>query len=91
MTIQIKIPTGLRRFVGNISEFNVEAETVNDALFELAKEHPGFARKTMSEDGKLKSFVRVFVNTKAVRAQDFEQAKLNNGDQIALMTAIAGG
>ena len=91
MAINIKIPTGLRRFVDNNSEFNVEAATVGDALFAIGKQHPGFARKTMNDDGKLKSFVRVFVNAKAIRPQEFDQAHLNNGDEIALMTAIAGG
>ena len=91
MTILIKIPTGLRRFAENTSSLSVEADTVSDALLVLAASYPNLANKAMSKDGQLKSFVRVFVNTQAIAVKDFEQVKLTKGDEIALMTAIAGG
>ncbi len=91
MTITIKIPTGLRRFVDHQSSMQVNATTLNQAIATLADNFPAFRQKAYSTDGQLRQFVRVFVNAQAVNLHVEPAFLLKDGDQITLMTAIAGG
>jgi len=91
MSVTIQIPTPLRRFTANKEEVAVSAKTVGDALANLVEQHPSVGRHLYGEDGKLRSFVNIFLNDEDVRFLDREATALEAGDTLTIIPSIAGG
>ena len=68
MAVTILIPTVLRQHAGNQSAVSVEGKTAGEALKNLAAEHPGLKTHIFADNGKVRSFVNVFVNEEIGRA-----------------------
>lgn len=92
MAVEIAIPTALRSFVGGQARIAVEARTVGEALSVLTTEHPKLAANLRDKDGKLRSFVNVYLNDEDIRhVPGGEAAVLKAGDQLIIVPSIAGG
>jgi len=88
---QIQIPSPLRQYTQKQATVNVPAKTVGDALTGLVSEHPELKRHLYTEDGKLRSFVNVYVNDEDMRYLEKEATALKDGDTISIVPSIAGG
>ena len=91
MTVNVHIPAPLRALAGGEAQVRVEAETVSGVVDELQARYQGFRERLLDDRGRLKSYVRVFVNHDDVRALEGEATRLRDGDEIAIVPAIAGG
>lgn len=91
MSIEIRLPTALRAFADKQENIFVEANNVGDALEKLFTTHPRLRQQLMSPEGKLRSFVNVYVNEDDVRDQQDMATVIKNGDTIIVVPAIAGG
>ncbi len=89
--VTVKVPTPLRAFTGGRSEVSVEGATVGGLVRELTTEHPGLKRHLYTPDGKLRSFVTVYLNDEDVRYLAREATPVKDGDVVSLVPAIAGG
>ncbi|MGA8425782.1 MAG: MoaD/ThiS family protein, partial [Thermoplasmata archaeon] len=89
--IQIRIPTPLRSFTAGLAQISVEGGTVGDGIRHLVVAHPGLERHLFTPDGKLRSFVTVYLNEEDVRYLERDATPLNDGDTISIVPAIAGG
>ncbi|MDR2172280.1 MAG: MoaD/ThiS family protein [Planctomycetaceae bacterium] len=90
-SITIQLPTALRTFTDGLSEVKVNAATVEEALVKLTELYIDLKRHLFDEDGKLRSFVNVFLNDENIRTGDGVVTKIKSGDTIMLIPAIAGG
>ena len=88
---KILIPTPLRQYAGNRSEVDLEGSTVGELLDALSKEHDGLRRHLYSDQGKLRSFVNVYVNDEDIRHLDKEATRVAGGDTVSIVPSIAGG
>lgn len=61
------------------------------ALSDLVTQHPELRRHLYTEDGKLRSFVNVYVNDEDVRYLQKEATAVKDGDTISIVPSIAGG
>jgi adenylyltransferase/sulfurtransferase len=91
MSIQVKIPTPLRRYAGQRAAVPLEGETVGELLDALFAECPDLEPHLRGADGEIRNFVNIFVNGEDVRHQAGTETKLSAGDQVAIVPAIAGG
>jgi cystathionine gamma-synthase len=91
MSVKIKIPTPLRRFTEQKDTVELAAPTVSAALEELFARCPPLREQVLAADGRVRSFVNVFVNGEDVRFLDGLGTSLGEDDTIALIPAIAGG
>ena len=91
MNIEIKLPTALRAFADKQEKISVNGDSVGDALEKLFTTHPRLRQQLMSPEGKLRSFVNVYVNEDDVRDQQDMATVIKNGDTIIVVPAIAGG
>ena len=91
MSVTIQIPTPLRRFTGEQGEVQVEGATVGEALRDLVRRHPPLQRHLYTDDGKLRSFVNVFLNDEDVRHLEQEGTPVAEGDTLSIIPSIAGG
>jgi sulfur-carrier protein adenylyltransferase/sulfurtransferase len=88
---KILIPTALRQFTGQQDSVEVAGATVADALAQLTAEYPNIKKNLFNEQGKLRSFVNVYVNDEDIRYLDKDATKLEGNATIAIVPSIAGG
>jgi adenylyltransferase/sulfurtransferase len=91
MSHQVLIPTPLRPYTDNQNAVEVEARTVGEALTELTSRYAGLRRHLYSEDGKLRSFVNVYLNDDDIRYLEREATVLQPSDVISIVPSVAGG
>jgi adenylyltransferase/sulfurtransferase len=89
--VTVKVPTPLRPFTGGHAEVAVEGSTVGGLVRELATEHPGLQRHLFTPDGKIRSFVTVYLNDEDVRYLQKDATPVKEGDIVSIVPAIAGG
>ena len=70
---------------------DVPGKTVGEALAGLVSQHPDLKRHLYTEDGKLRTFVNVYVNDEDMRYLQKEATVLKDGDTISIVPSIAGG
>ena len=88
---KIQIPTPLRQYAGKQATIEVTAGTVAEALSGLVAKHPELRRHLYTEDGKLRSFVNVYLNDEDVRYLQKEATAVKDSDTISIVPSIAGG
>jgi molybdopterin converting factor small subunit len=91
MAVKVIIPTPLRAYAGKQESVEVEASTVGQALGALTTKHVDLKKHLFSDDGKLRSFVNVYVNDEDIRYLQKDQTAVKPGDTISIVPSIAGG
>jgi len=91
MPVRVIIPTPLRPFAGKRDHVEVAAQTVGEALASLISQHGELRRHLYQDDGRLRSFVNVYVNDEDIRYLQKESTPLHEGDTISIVPSIAGG
>jgi len=91
MGIRVRIPTPLRRLTGGQSVVEVSGDNIKDLINNLNEGYPGFAE--IIYDGKLslRSSIKIFVNEEDIRFLRNLDTLIKDGDEIAIVPAIAGG
>jgi MoaD family protein len=91
MAVKVVIPTPLRAYTGKQESVEVEGATVGQALGALTAKHADLKKHLYTDDGKLRSFVNVYVNDEDIRYLQKDQTALKAGDTISIVPSIAGG
>jgi molybdopterin converting factor small subunit len=91
MPVTVIIPTPLRQYAGKKDSIEIEARTVAEALSALTSEYTDLRRHLFNDDGKLRSFVNVYLNDEDIRFLQKEQTPVNPHDTISIVPSIAGG
>ena len=91
MSVTVKIPTQLRSVTGGDAETSVEeAGTVGEVLDGLYERYEGL-RERIAEDGDLRRFVNVYVAGEDIRFLDGLDTAVDDGDEVTILPAVAGG
>ena len=90
MAVSVKIPAQLRAVTGGESELEVEGSTVGEALDAVFAQHEDL-RERITEDGGLRRFVNVYVSGEDIRFRDGLETEVNDGDEVTILPAVAGG
>jgi molybdopterin synthase sulfur carrier subunit len=90
MPVSVKIPTQLRQATEGESEAQVDGSTVGEVLDALYERY-GELRSRIAEDGGLRRFVNVYVDGEDIRFLDGLDTSVEDGDQITILPAVAGG
>jgi molybdopterin converting factor small subunit len=91
MAVKVVIPTPLRVYAGKQESVEVEAATVAQALAALTTQFADLKRHLFAEDGKLRSFVNVYLNDEDIRYLQRGETSVKAGDTISIVPSIAGG
>jgi MoaD family protein len=90
MAISVKIPTQLRAATDGESTAEVEGATVGEVLDALYERY-GELRSRIAEEGGLRRFVNVYVAGEDIRFLDGLETPVNDGDEVTILPAVAGG
>ncbi|WP_020525428.1 MoaD/ThiS family protein [Catelliglobosispora koreensis] len=91
MAIDVRIPTILRSYTGGSKAVSGTGDTLADLLTNLDGAHPGLRGRLVTPEGGLHRFVNIYVNDEDVRFLGSLEAKLNDGDTVTILPAVAGG
>ena len=91
MAVTVLIPTTLRLFTNQRSEIELEGETVGQVIQALSDEYPETKKALYDEEGQLRSFINIFVNSDNIKNLKGYDTPVKDGDEIMLIPAIAGG
>ena len=90
-TIQVLIPTPLRRYTGGESKVAGSGQSVSEVLVDLNARFPGLIDRVCEPDGEIRRFVNVFVNGENVRNLQGAATTVKGGDEVGIIPAMAGG
>jgi sulfur-carrier protein adenylyltransferase/sulfurtransferase len=91
MTITVSIPTPLRGFTGGRDTLELPGDTVGQVLDGLLAAHAGLRRHLIQEDGRLRSFVNLYLNETDIRHLSSTATPVRSGDVLTIVPSIAGG
>ncbi|MBI4823407.1 MAG: MoaD/ThiS family protein [Nitrospirae bacterium] len=90
MAVKVKIPTPLQRLTGGLEEVEGKAGTIIGLIADLDGRFPGIGER-ISEEGKVRRFVNIYVNEEDIRFLQAENTTVKDGDEVSIVPAIAGG
>ena len=91
MTVDVRLPTVLRAAAGGQATISAEGATVGEVFDDLVRQHPGLKAQLLTDDGGLHRHLNIFLNDDDIRYLGKLDAKVNEGDTLTLMPAVAGG
>lgn len=91
MAVKVIIPTPLRQYTERQDTIELNAGTVAEALSGLTSKYEGLRKHLFNEDGKLRSFVNIYLNDEDIRYLKKDQTPLNDNDVLSIVPSIAGG
>ena len=91
MPVNVRIPTPLRAVTKGNAEVQAKGDTVDDLIVDLESQFPCLRERLVDETGELRRFVNIYVNQEDIRFMQNRQTPLTDGDEVAIVPAIAGG
>jgi len=91
MAIQVLIPTPLQKFTNDEASVSLEASSIDALLQALEGRYPGIQARLCDENGKLRRFLNLYVNSEDIRFLDNQATVLSDGDEVSIVPAVAGG
>ena len=91
MANKILIPTPLRVYAGKQDVVEAEGQTVGELLEHLTTQYTELRNHLYNDEGRLRSFVNVYVNDDDIRYLDKEATPVKDGDTVSIVPSVAGG
>lgn len=92
MAVKVLIPTPLQKFTNNEATVEIgDGNTIVGLLDSLETKFPGIKARLCDDSGELRRFVNFYVNSEDIRFLDGKETALNDGDEVSIVPAVAGG
>jgi MoaD family protein len=88
---KVLIPTPLRQYADKKDTVDLSGATVGEVLSALTTQFGDLRKHLFNDEGKLRSFVNVYVNDEDIRYLDKEKTAIKDGDTVSIVPSIAGG
>lgn len=85
------IPTPLRKFTNNTAKLTIGAATIGEVVNELTLNFPDLKKHLLDDEGKIRSFINIFVGDDDIRNLQQEGTMVKEDSVISVVPAIAGG
>ena len=90
--MNIHIPTPLRSYTGGLETVSIPGTTVSLVFQQLTIKYPDLKQHLFTPEGKLRSFVNVYLNDDDIRYLDGkEETAVKESDELTIIPSIAGG
>lgn len=91
MAIKVLIPTALQKFTNEKATIECSATSVAELLDSMESNCPGIKARLCDEQGKPRRFLNFYVNSEDIRFLEGVGTVLNDGDEVSIVPAVAGG
>ena len=90
MSVRVQIPTPMRQHTEGKATVEVAGATVKAVLDDLAAKYPG-VQPRLFLNGQVRQFVNLYLNDEDIRYLDNLNTPVKDGDEVAIIPAVAGG
>jgi MoaD family protein len=90
MSVRIQIPTPMRQHTEGKATVEAGGATVQAVLDDLGRKFPGITSRIF-DNGQVRRFVNVYLNDEDIRYLDSLATAVKDGDELAIIPAVAGG
>jgi MoaD family protein len=90
MAIKVQIPTPMRQHTEGKTVVEVTGTTVKAVLDDLGTRFPGITQRIFA-NGQVRQFVNIYLNNEDIRYLDNLATPVKDGDDLAIIPAVAGG
>lgn len=91
MAVTVYIPTPFRKLAGNQTYLKAEGATVGEVLDAIGVEYPGLRHMIYNDADEIPGHINIYVNNTEVHTLQGKQTPVKDGDEMAVIPAIAGG
>jgi molybdopterin synthase sulfur carrier subunit len=91
MSIRVRIPTVLQKLTQNRIEVEGDGRHVRELIENLEKNFPGIKERICDDTGRLRRFINIYVNEEDIRFLQMDMTPLEQGDEVSIIPAVAGG
>ncbi len=91
MAIKVRVPAPMQKLTQDKREVEIGGATVAELIANLETQYPGVRNMVCDDGGKVRRFLNVYVNDKDIRFLSAENTAVKDGDEVAIIPAIAGG
>ena len=91
MPVQVRLPTVLRKSAGGQASVQANGSTLGEVFEDLVRQFPLLAGQVVNDDGTMHKFVNVYKNDDDIRYLDQLDTKVESGDVLSVIPAVAGG
>ena len=88
---KILIPTPLRQYAEKRDSVELQGSTVGEVLNALTSQYGDLRRHLFNDEGKLRSFVNVYLNDEDIRYLSKDATPVKETDTLSIVPSIAGG
>jgi len=90
--VDVRVPAPLRVHTQGEKVVQGAGSTVGELLADLDRRYPGIRTGLFDpSSGELRRFVNVYVNDEDIRYLDRLNTSVADGDEVAILPAVAGG
>ncbi len=90
MSIKIHIHVTHRQHTNGQKTIKVEGTSVGEALNNFVGLYPGIKKELFDKKGKLRHYIEIYLNKASAYPGELEK-KVKDGDEIQIITFLAGG
>ncbi|MCS5612012.1 MAG: MoaD/ThiS family protein [Candidatus Poribacteria bacterium] len=91
MSVIVRIPTPLRKLTQNKPEVEVSGKNIESLIDNLEANYPGIKERIYDEANNIRRFVNIYLNDEDIRFLEGKSTAVNDGDEVSIIPAIAGG
>lgn len=91
MSVAVHLPAVLSRLANGQRMIELEGATVGDLVNDAAERFPQLAARLRDDQGQPYAFVTFYLNDDDIRLRDGFGTPVQDGDELTLVPAIAGG
>jgi molybdopterin synthase sulfur carrier subunit len=91
MAIKVLVPTALQKFTNNQATLECKGSNIAELMESIEESCPGIKARLCDENGKPRRFLNFYVNSEDIRFLQGTDTALNDGDEVSIVPAVAGG
>lgn len=90
MAVKVQIPAPMRQHTEGKTMVELSGGSVQAVLDDLGAKYPGITGR-LFDQGQLRRFVNIYLNDEDIRYLDNLATPVKDGDEMAIIPAVAGG
>jgi hypothetical protein len=91
VSVRVQLPPVLRSVMGGERWLEAQGNSIAAVLTDLARRHPALGLHFFDEQGAIRRNIVFLHDGEMVRAKDAGARRIEQGDEIVLTNALAGG
>jgi sulfur-carrier protein len=91
MSLTVNLPSVLSRLADGNRVVSVAGATVGEAVADLSRRFPPLSARLVDENNQPYAFVTYYLNDEDIRFSGGFDASVRDGDELTIISAVAGG